>query len=706
MLLQSYPKKFLSTCSNHLDSSCSSDLNYNDFIKAAESAIKLVPLSTRSSRIYGYNNADLESARQKVKDSPFQSKERSLACKNLNELELQFHKAYVSQCIDQVDKASDQNKTRLAYSIVNNITGRKSYSKSKIAADNSSERLKKWSNYFSSLLNVLPTQSSDIPPSSSSSDTTDPWEPSIIHSSRLPIPEGPTNLDELLSVIKKMSNNKATGVDNISTEFLKIPGVLNLLLPYINHALESGQSWEAWRRNIIIPLPKKGDLSQCSNYRGISLMSIVGKLYNKLLQTRISPFLDPVLRKNQNGFRPHRGTLEQVLSIRRIIEGLSVKGGSGVMTFIDFSKAFDSINQSRMFKVCSAYGISSKVVQQISAMYIDSQSAVSTEDGISEFFQISTGVLQGDTLAPLLFILMIDYVMSLATRDPSVPLGIEIVAASGTSLRPKPRQAITDLEFADDIALLNDSIETSQVLLSNVEKYAAELGLQINRKKTEYIILGKHIDRQSQLFLTSGPINLVDDFKYLGSWIINSKQDIITRIGQAWTAAKKLNSIWRSHLNNDLKERFFNAIIESILFYGCETWSMTNTLNKLIDGAHSRLLRYAFNVHWSELISNASIFEKHSHASNIIRRRRLRFAGHCIRSTGLNNSTLQPISQLIFWEKSGSFRRGGQQVKTYPQTLAYDIESTGLRPLEQITEEFITTLANDRIKWKKLINSI
>jgi hypothetical protein len=100
----------------------------------------------------------------------------------------------------------------------------------------------------------------------------------------------------------------------------------------------------------IIPFPKKGDLSLATNYRGISLLSIAAKIYNKLILNHLVPKVEPVLRNNQNGFRSGRSTLSQILTLRRIIEECKFCNLDVVLIFIDFRKAFDSINRTTMFE--------------------------------------------------------------------------------------------------------------------------------------------------------------------------------------------------------------------------------------------------------------------------------------------------------------------------------------------------------------------
>ena len=159
-------------------------------------------------------------------------------------------------------------------------------------------------------------------------------------------------------------------------------------------------------KGCILPFPKKGDLGLAKNYRGITLTSIAAKIYNALLRNRIEPKIDIILRKNQNGFRRNRST-----TLRRILEGVRAKNLQATLIFVDFTKAFDSIHRGKMEQILLASGIPKETVAAITILYRNTKVKVRSPDGDTEYFDIVAGVLQGDTLAPYLFIICLDYVL-------------------------------------------------------------------------------------------------------------------------------------------------------------------------------------------------------------------------------------------------------------------------------------------------------
>ena len=118
-----------------------------------------------------------------------------------------------------------------------------------------------------------------------------------------------------------------------------------------------------------------------------------------------------MLRKNQNGFRRNRSTTSQILTIRRILEGVRAKNLQATLLFVDFTRAFDSIHRGKMEQILEAYGLPEETVAAIMILYRNIKVKVRSPDGDTEYFDIIAGVLQGDKLTPYLFIICLDYVL-------------------------------------------------------------------------------------------------------------------------------------------------------------------------------------------------------------------------------------------------------------------------------------------------------
>ena len=189
------------------------------------------------------------------------------------------------------------------------------------------------------------------------------------------VEEGPFTMIEFLKIKRDLSERKSAGEDGIVVEVIKRCNFDEVILEFCNKALDN-QKPEQWGITNIVPLPKSGDLKLAKNYRGISLSSIVAKIFNKLLLNRIKKAIDNRLRINQNGFRSQRSTVSQILSIRRLIEGVREKNQPAVLTFIDFRKAFDSIHRGKMLKILTTYGMPDRIVNAIKSTYTNTYAKV------------------------------------------------------------------------------------------------------------------------------------------------------------------------------------------------------------------------------------------------------------------------------------------------------------------------------------------
>eukprot|EP00116_Pleurobrachia_bachei_P001743 sb/3462005/ len=405
----------------------------------------------------------------------------------------------IERQVKRVEETADLGKHRASWNLVNEVTGRSKRSCSKITGATASERLDSWKEYFSGLLGKPPT----VP------DPNIQIAPVLDH--QLQIDDGPFTREELRVARKQLKSGKAAGEDGISPEIVKYVDTDEIILDMCNNALMNKNIPDQWRHQNIMPVPKKGDLTRVENYRGIALSSVISKTLNRLIRNRMTPAFEEILRPEQNGFRPGRSTSSHVLGLRRILEGARAKQITAVLLFVDFRRAFDSLHRGILMKILTAYGVPDRLVDLIDALYQDTVASVITEDGPTEIFQILAGVLQGDTLAPLLFIIAIDYIMRKTLEG--VDLGFTIQPRRS---RRYPAKKLTDADYADDLALLADTIDGAQVFLARLEESAASVGLHINGSKTKYMTNSIDPDHSGIRASDGQLLEEVDDFVYLG----------------------------------------------------------------------------------------------------------------------------------------------------------------------------------------------
>lgn len=653
--------------------------SYENFVEANRQAMEeCVPVKPKKNTVRTSTNPRVIDARAKADEAHDRWDTDStdgnrvawkLAVSQLYEIYGQVKEEELEEKTRAIESTYGAMQYGEAWRVVNEVTGRKRAKEGQVSGNSPEERVTTWFTHFQKLLGEPPT-------------VEDPDEeiPSIF--ADLDIDDGLFTLDEFRRVKASLQLGKAAGPDNIPPEVFKQCDFEEICLDFCNKALIENDKPELWSYMNIIPVPKSGELSNTNNYRGISLMCIIAKMYNRLILNRIRSVINPKLRRNQNGFRPKRTTVAQILTLRRIIEGVKANHLPAIITFIDFKKAFDSIHRAKMMRILKAYGVPPNLLRAIEQMYTNTWARVQTPDGDTEQFNISAGVLQGDTLAPFLFIIVLDYAMRQAMADgKEEELGFTITPRRS---RRYPKEVLADLDFADDIALLSDDIKNAQELLLRVETECGKVGLGLNGPKTKY--LAYNTEAQPPLRTRAGTVlEQKDDFKYLGSWVDESRKDIAVRKALAWRALNDMSKIWKSSMNPGLKKRFFVATVESILLYGCESWALTESMERSLGGTYTRMLRKALNIHWSSYTTNEQVYGQLPRVTDKIAARRLRLAGHCHRHPELCTQ------KLVLWEPThGTKSRGGQRT-TYVDTLKRDTGATSTQEL--------ATLMEDRAVW-------
>ena len=284
---------------------------------------------------------------------------------------------------------------------------------------------------------------------------------------------------------------------------------------------------------------------------------------------------------------------------------------------------------------------------------------VRSPDGDTEYFDIVAGVLQGDTLAPYLFIICLDY-MCRTLIDKIRENGFELIKKRS---RMYPAKTITDADYADDIAILANTPNQSETLLHSLERAAADIGLPVNAHKTEYMYYNQTGDISA---LDGTSLKLVDKFTYLGSSVSSTEKDIDTQLTKTWRAIDRLSIIWKSDLTDKMQCSFFQAAVVSILLYGCTTWTLTKRLKKNLDGNYTRMLRAILNNSWWQHPTRHQLYSHLPLITKTIQVRLTKHARHCWR----NRDEL--ISDVLLWTPTYGRAKAERPARTYIQQLCED----------------------------------
>ncbi|VVC29027.1 Reverse transcriptase domain [Cinara cedri] len=178
----------------------------------------------------------------------------------------------------------------------------------------------------------------------------------------------------------------------------------------MNTIWEQEEIPEAWRISIICPIHEKGDIMECENYRGISLLNTSYKLLSNILLTRINPYIKEIIGEYQAGFMLGKSTIDQIHIVKQVVER-DTNTIKIHLLFVDFKAAYDSINRDKLWEVMDQLGTPAKLTRLIKSCTYNSKSKISFGGESSEEFQVTTGLRQGDALSPALFNIALESVM-------------------------------------------------------------------------------------------------------------------------------------------------------------------------------------------------------------------------------------------------------------------------------------------------------
>ena len=217
--------------------------------------------------------------------------------------------------------------------------------------------------------------------------------------------EPPPLLEEVREAINELKQGKSPGDDEITAELIKNCGEPGIIFYHkLCTKIWEEKLWpQDWVNSVFIPIPKKGDTLQCCNNRTIALISHSSKIILKIIAKRLGAMLEREIAVEQAGFRPGRGTRNQILNLKLVIEKNREKRKNLYLCFIDYTKAFDMVMHDRLWADMLRLGTPTHIIYLLMGIYNEQKAKVRTSYGDSDWFTIEKGVRQGCIISPHLF---------------------------------------------------------------------------------------------------------------------------------------------------------------------------------------------------------------------------------------------------------------------------------------------------------------
>ena len=371
------------------------------------------------------------------------------------------------------------------------------------------------------------------------------------------------SFDEVSKAIDRTKLRKA--YLEIPNEAAKNFNAKLLLHKFFNLCFKSGLNPTDWDFSNIKPIPKKEkDPRDPLNNRCITIICCIAKMYSKILNTRLQKFLDEnnILVDEQNGFRASRSCIDHIYTLCTILRNRKLMGLDTFLAFIDFQKAFDSVERNFLLYKLSKIGISGHFYNAISSLYANPKSRVILNEFETNYFDFPIGVKQGDCLSPTLFAIFIN---DLA----------EEIKSSNVGLHLEPETFVNILLYADDIVLLAENEEDLQFLLFIVENWCKNWRLEVNLTKTNimHIRSKKNLQSNFMFLFDRRPVPYCTVYKYLGCSINEHLDFNLTADLLADSAGRALGSITTKMIKNggfpyNVFCTLYQACVCSIADYG------------------------------------------------------------------------------------------------------------------------------------------
>ena len=513
-------------------------------------------------------------------------------------------------------------------------------------------------------------------------------------------------MDEVKRAIDDLRSGKAPGQDGIPAEVYKCgqDAILPMLHLLLLMCWTKGSVPQDMRdANIITLYKNKGERSDCNNYRGISLLSIAGKIFARIILKRLQTLAERVYPESQCGFRGNRSTIDMIFSLRQIQEQSREQQQPLFMAFIDLTKAFDLVSREGLFQLLARIGCPPKLLSIIKSFHTNMKGTVSFDGTSSEPFDIKSGVKQGCVLAPTLFGIFFSLLLRIAFRTSDEGVWIHTRSdgklynlrrlTAATKIR---KVLIRELLFADDAVFLAHSQEELQRLVSAFSTACRHFGLTISIKKTK--ILSQKAPAPA-IKIENEQLENVEDFTYLGSTIssnLSLDKELDIRIGKAATTMNRLNKrVWENNrLSAATKMKLYAACVISTLLYGSEAWATYAKQEQRLNVFHLRCLRRILKIQWQDKITNTEVLTRAGLPSipALLTTKRLRWLGHVRR---MEDGRIP--KDVLYGELARGKRPNGRPLLRFEDACSRDMRTSN------ISIDDWENIAENRVNWRKSI---
>ena len=319
----------------------------------------------------------------------------------------------------------------------------------------------------------------------------------------------PITMEELSVNINDLDTSKAEGMDNVTNAMLKNtgPAAREKLLEMYNNIMISGQTPDSWKEGDIALILKKPPNTNINNYRPITLISCVSKLWTKIMAKRISKSIEveDIIGPEQNGFRPNRSCSDNTFILNTLLELNKSRKKLSYLLFVDLKEAYDRVDRNILFAKLKQLNFPERFITLLTSYYFQDNVSTSSTGARSKTQYQQRGLRQGCNLSSVLFII---YVSELARR----------IRSSGHGVRLDSGEIIGILLFADDIILIADNTASINALRAILEGWCSDFKMSVSIGKTNIItpdqnfICSVSSDGNSE----SDIIDQVESYKYLG----------------------------------------------------------------------------------------------------------------------------------------------------------------------------------------------